>query len=884
MKKILLALLILFSANFSFAQIRMGQSRRYTPPVDEISYSNPKEYEIAEIKVNGLETLNEVAIVSLAGLAVGDRIKIPGDDITNALKKIWGQGIIADVAIHVERIEGDKAYLRIDLTERPRLTKFNFEGVNKTQQGELRDKISLYRGRVLTDALLKSTELSVNKYFVDKGYLNTEVKLIQERDSLAKNSVQVNVKVDRNAKVKIKRIMFTDNETFSDQRLRKKLKSTKEKVRFTLIRNLFNGIFNLNKEKVKTFVTTSEEASLGDIKSFLNENIKLNFFNASKFIRADYEADKQLLLDFYNANGYRDAQIVSDSVYKSGPNTININIQVEEGKKYYFRDVIWTGNYVYTDEQLASTLGVEKGDVYDMDKVNKRLNYNPTGPDISSLYMDNGYLLGFSVNPVEVRVEGDSIDVEMRITEGPQATINKIILKGNEQTNDHVILREIRTLPGQKFSRADVIRTQRELSQLGYFDPEQIGINPIPNPADGTIDMEYTLVEKGNDQIELSGGWGGAFGFVGTLGLVFNNFSVKGISDFSRWRPIPKGDGQKLALRVQANGARFQSYSATFSEPWLGGKRPNSFSINLSHSVQRNIDFRTNERRGGMQVSGITLGLGRRVRWPDDFFSLSNSLSYLLYNLDRYEIFRLGFENGTGKANSVTFNTTISRNSVDNPTFPRQGSQLSLSASFTPPYSSLGISEGKNNRLIEYHKWMFDWKNYLTLAGNLVLETRAHFGFLGSYGSSRIAPFERFFLGGAGLGAQGQMAFVMGRDLVGLRGYEDNSLAPKEIVNNQEVEGGVVFNKFVMELRYPVSLSQAATIYVLGFGEAGNTWNNYAEFNPYNMKKSAGIGARIMMPAFGLIGIDWAYGFDRLPGSLQRSGAQFHFTIGQQIR
>ncbi|MDQ3393647.1 MAG: outer membrane protein assembly factor BamA [Bacteroidota bacterium] len=883
MKKLLLLFLFLLVTGHLFAQIRMGQNRKFPVQSNEISYSNPKEYEIAEIKVVGLETLNENAIISLAGLAVGDKIKIPGDDITTALKNIWGQGIIADVSIYVNKIEEERVFLEIRLTERPRLTSFTFEGINKTQQGELKDKISLFRGRVLTDAIMKNTELSVKKYFVDKGFLNANVKLVQERDTLARNSVQLKVVVDKNQKVKIKRIAFDGNDNFGDYRLRKKMKSTKEKIRFTLFRDMANRLWNLEKETVKDFVDTTRDVTLRDVRTYLSDHVKLNFLTASKFIKADYETDKKLIIDFYNSHGYRDAKIVEDSIYKVGHNSINLDIKVEEGIKYYFRDIIWSGNYVYTDERLSSTLGVQKGDVYDMEKVNKKLNYDPQGADISSLYMDNGYLLGFSVTPVEISVEGDSIDVEMRITEGPQATINKVIIKGNDVTNDHVILREIRTFPGQKFSRSDVIRTQRELSQLGYFDPEQIGIQPVPTP-DGNVDMEYTLVEKGNDQIELSGGWGGAFGFVGTLGLVFNNFSIKGASNLKNWRPIPKGDGQKLALRMQANGARFQSYSATFSEPWLGGKRRNAFTVNLSHSVQRQIPFGSREQVGGLQVTGATVSLGRSVKWPDDFFVVSNSLSYLLYNIDRFQI-PLGFENNTGKAHSFTFNTTIQRSSIDNPIYPRGGSQLSLSANFTPPYSLFMDTPTGHTRIVEYHKWMFDSRNYITLAGNLVLETRAHLGFIGSYGKERITGFERFTLGGVGLAGQGQMGnFILARDLVGLRGYDDGKLAPVEGTGSAAIAGGVVFNKFVVELRYPISLAQAAQIYVLGFGEAGNTWNNYAEFNPYNMKKAAGVGARISMAAFGLIGIDWAYGFDRLPGQLKPSGSQFHFSIGQQIR
>ncbi len=884
-------LILLLSISDAFSQIRY---RRTQPGqqnnLDEVTYTDPKEYEIAGITVTGSESLNSNALISLSGLEVGDKIKVPGTEISSAISKLWKQGIIGDISINASKIEGDRIYLEIKLTDLPRITKFYFDGINSSQESEISDKLKL-RGRVATDALLNSTKLTVQKHFVDKGFMNTEVDVQKVKDTLLANSIAIKIVVDRNDKVKIRRINLDGNEVFSDKKLKSKLKKTHEKVRFTLVQDLFSRLFNFNFNKAKNFVTEKEKVNLED---YIHEHVKLNFFNGSKFIASEFEADKKKLIDFYNSKGYRDAIIVSDSVYKSGKDKIDINIEVEEGNRYYFRDILWTGNYVYSNDQLSRVLGIQKGDVYDLENLNKRLNYNPAGADISSLYMDNGYLF-FNITPVEVRTDNDSIDVEMRIYEGEEATISDIIIKGNDRTNDHVIRREIRTLPGQKFSRELLIRTQRELSQLGYFDPEQIGMNPIPNMADGTVDIEYTLVEKPSDQVELSGGWGGYYGFVGTLGLVFNNFSVKNIPHFDKWRPLPVGDGQKLALRMQANGPRFQSYSATFSEPWLGGKKPNNFSVSLSHTVQRNIGFSSRASKddaySSMQVTNATVGLGRRVKWPDDYFTVTNALSYRLYDIfteagtgSYYESI-FGFANG--RSNSVTLNTTIARNSIDNPMFPRGGSSVSLEVNLTPPYSLFNgidyknVDDGEKFKWVEYHKWMFDAKFYSKLADKLVLETRAHFGFIGSYGTSINTPFERFTMGGSGLAGQ---QFIVAQDIIGLRGYEDNTLPRNNAGTSDRTLGGIAYNKFVMELRYLVSPNPSATIYVLGFAEGGNTVTDYAEYNPFNLYKSAGIGARIFMPAFGLLGIDWGYGFDTLPGDTQRSGPQFHFTIGQQLR
>ncbi|NQZ76604.1 MAG: BamA/TamA family outer membrane protein [Ekhidna sp.] len=884
MKRILILTMTFFILEKASSQVVFGRNNGTSQQGLSVNYSSPKEYEIADIEVKGVQFLDNNALVSLSGLRVGDKIKVPGDEITSAIKKLWKQGIIGNVSIYASKIEGNKIWLVIELAERPRLTKYIIEGVNKTRQNEIEEKIGLIRGKVLTDVVIKNTELAVQSYMESKGFLNAEVNVFQQNDTVLRNSAYLKVVIDQGQKVKIRNIQFDGNEEFTSAKLRSKLKSTGVTPKFSL---LTEGIEFAAKllwpPNLISFIKGSKKVSKEEFREYMATHVNLNFFKAAKYVKEDYEADQDLLIGFYNSKGFRDAEIVSDTIYGISNKHVNINMTVEEGKKYYFRDIQWTGNYVYSDEQLQKILAIEKGDVYDLDLVNKKLNFNPNGVDISSLYMDDGYLF-FSINPVEVGVSEDSIDLEMRIYEGAQATIDKVVISGNDKTNDHVILRELRTRPGDKFSRAELIRTQRELSQLGYFDPEQVNPVPIPDPINETVDIEWQLVERSNDQIELSGGWGGAFGFVGTLGVTFNNFSVRNITKPEKWRGLPVGDGQSLSLRFQANGRRFQSYSFSFVEPWLGGRRPNSFGISYSKSIQRSINFQSNETVGSLKVTGISASLGRRVRWPDDFFTASTGVSYQRYDLFQFGDRRLGFR--TGDANSLTINATVARNSINQPMYPRNGSSISLSASFTPPYSLWRDLDYENAtsqeryKWLEYHKWNFDTKYFLTLTGKLVLAARAHFGFLGSYSNEvGVGPFERFQLGGDGLTGQN---FLLGTDVVGLRGYPNNSITPFDRENN--IEGGTLFNKYVMEIRYPISLAQAATIYALTFVEGGNNWDRFADFNPYNVKKSAGIGIRIFMPAFGLLGIDWAYGFDRLPGALDNSGSQVHFSIGQQIR
>jgi outer membrane protein insertion porin family len=834
-------IILFFIAVGASAQINIGAAE--SPIVLEGDYNKPMVYEIGGITTSGTKSLDPSTLIALTGIKVGDQITLPGERINKAVKKLWEQGILSDIKVYATKVEGKYLFINFQLTEKPRLSKFSFSGISKGQADDLREKISLVRGRVVNDALVRNTENTIKKFFDEKGFRNAKVTIAQEEDPSLKGSVLLKINVKRGDKIKIKPLNFEGNLSYTDEQLRRKFKETKEKRSWRV-------------------------------------------FKSSKFRRKEYEEDKEKLIAFYNSQGFRDAAIVQDSIYDVDKKSIGLTIRIEEGKKYYFRKIDWTGNFLYEEKYLSQVLGIKRGDVYNLENLEKRLNYNPSGADVTSLYMDDGYLF-FSIEPVEVLVDGDSIDLEMRVYEGSQATINRIKIAGNDKTNDHVILREIRTLPGQKFNRSLLIRTNRELATLGYFDPEQIGMNPRPNYNDGTVDIDYSLVERPSDQIELSGGWGGFFGFVGTLGLTFNNFSTKNI--LKKWDPLPSGDGQRLQLRGQANGRQFQSYSFSFTEPWIGGKKPHSFTISFNHSIQRRLERFGGRQLGKLGISGITLTLGRRLKVPDDFFILTNSLSFLIYQLDNFGQF--GALNVTkGTLNNVFFNTTVSRNSLSDPIYPRTGSNVSLSLSLTPPYSvwsRLSTSEDPAERFrwIEYYKVMFDNSWFMKLAGKLVLNARSHFGFLNSYSATLGAPpFERFSMGGDGLAG---FNFLLGTDVIGLRGYQNASINPVETfagTSSRVRSNGTAFTKHVMELRYPLSLNPSATIFMLTFLEGGNNWLSSQEFSPFRIYKSAGVGARIFMPAFGLIGFDWGYGFDPLVPGGERSGSNFHFIIGQQIR
>jgi outer membrane protein insertion porin family len=900
MKRILLfsVFLIFLGHHEIFAQFRNNRAQPPTANEPALNYTSPQEYTIAGIEVTGLNVLDKNAMVSLTGLKIGDKIKIPGDGISGAIRKLWKHGLVGDVTIAVQKIEGSTVYLSIILTERPRLNDFYFVGISKSSQSSLKEDLKLIKGKIVNDATIRNAELSVKKHFVKKGFLNTVVKVTPEADTLNRGGVRLKIDVDLKSKVKINAVNIVGNDAVEDSKLKGKLKKTHEHPRFSIHRVLIGEMLRFKPSKIKPALDSSRNVTGLDFKEFINRNIKLNIFAGSKFIRSEFEEDKLKLIEYYNSLGYRDAEILSDTVFNYDKSNVDVTIRLYEGRKYYFRNITWTGNYIHSANILNKILDINKGDVYNQELIAKKTTFNPKGADISGLYMDDGYLF-FRVTPVEVAVVGDSIDVEMRIFEGEQATIDEVIISGNERTNDHVIRRELSTIPGQKFRRSDLIRTQQQLSQMGYFNPQKIEQDVRPNMADGTVDIEWKVEEQSSDQIELSGGWGGYYGFVGTVGLTFNNFSIRNVPHFDKWKPLPTGDGQRLSLRVQANGRSFQSYSLSFTEPWLGGRKPNSLSVSLNNSVSRYPDSRgefTDNR--SLKQSGITIGFGRRLEWPDNYFSLTQSMSFLKYKYNNY--FNSSTLPDRGETNEIMLTTTLSRNSIDNPMYPSSGSTISLALSLTPPYSawrdpSYYEDPNKQYAWTELYKWMLDAKFYIKLIGSskpdgrsLVLETKAHFGYIGAYDPELgVGPFQRFVVGGDGL-AGGFNSFVLGQDIIGLRGYGNKLVTPPNYARQGQsltgIEGGIVYNKFGLELRYPVVTGQTATIYGFVFTEAGNNWNNYQDFNPFNLYKAAGVGARIFMPAFGLIGLNWAYGFDQLPGATDISRSQFHFTIGQQIR
>jgi len=833
MKKYLIIIVTLFftSINYSYSQITIGGEEEII-----LDYNRPKEYEIGGITVVGVRFLDNFALVKLTGLEVGDKIQVPGDKIAGAIKKLWVQGLFDDIAINIKKVDGELIFLEVVLKERARLSRFSFSGIKKTEADEIREKIKLVSGKVLNDNLLNNTENLIRKYYAEKGYLNAKIELIQTPDSLLLNSVMLKIKIDRNERVKIAEIKITGNKELSTKKIKKLMKETKERAVYKI-------------------------------------------FTSSKYQEKLYNEDKLAIIERYNELGFRDAKILRDTVYDVNKKMLKIEMDIVEGPKYYFGNINFIGNTKYSTEMLNGILAIKKGDIYNKRTLQTRLEMNQNGRDIASLYLDDGYLF-FNIDQVEKQVYNDTIDLDLIMREGPQATIDKIIVRGNEKTNDKVILREIRTKPGQKFSRSEIIRTNRELSQLGYFDPEKIGVQPKPDPVKGTVDIEYTVIERASDQIELSGGFGGGRA-VGTLGLSLTNLSMNNLIK-GKFDPLPTGDGQKLSIRAQTNGLFFQSYSLSFSEPWLGGKKPNFFTGSIFRTTQSNGFTRSDSRRQAIEINGISFSLGKRLKVPDDFFLLNNSVSYQQYNLTNYGT---AFVFDDGRSHNISFTNVLSRNSVDQPIYPRSGSNISLSVQFTPPFSAFSDIDYKtaDNKVkyefIEYHKWKFDASFFNRVVGDLVINTKANFGFLGYYNSDiGVSPFERFKLGGDGLVG---FDFLRGSEIIGLRGYQNNSIVPNE---NYDQIGAPIYNKFTIELRHPVTMNQSATIFALVFAEAGNTYDRFRNFNPYNnMKRSAGAGVRIFLPIFGLLGLDYGYGFDQIPGNPGAGGGQFHFSIGQQF-
>ena len=826
---ILIFPIFILSTFLSFSQINIGND------LSELNSSTPKEYEIGGITVTGVQFLDNNMLILISGLSVGQKIMIPGDQIPSAIDNLWEQGLFENIKISATKISGKTIFLDIFLKERPHLSKFTIKGIRKGEADKVREEIKIVTGDVITENMINKSKNKIKEYFGKKGFLNCDVTITETRDTSLSNSLILNIYVNKNKRVKIKDINIHGNEQLTANKVRKTLKETKRK-----------RIWHI--------------------------------FKSSKFIEEDYKSDLEKVLVKYNELGYRDAKIIRDSVTKINNRIINLDIWLYEGKKFFFRNITFAGNTKYSSKQLSDILKIKKGDTYNQNLLNQNLSFNPNGYDISSLYMDDGYLF-FQAIPIEVQVDNDSIDIEVRIREGKQARINKVSVKGNTKTNDHVVIREIKTIPGQLFSRSDIIRTTRELAQLRYFNAETIKPVPTPNPENGTVDIEYQVEETSSDQVELSGGWGGGM-VVGTLGLSFNNFSARNFFKKDAWRPLPAGDGQKLSLRGQTNGQYYYSLSASFTEPWLGGKKPTSLSVSVYHSRQTNGYSSDNSQYASLSINGVSVGLGKRIKWPDDYFTVYHTLSLQNYILQNYSSL---FSFSDGYANNLNYNFTLSRNSIDAPIYARSGSEISLSLQLTPPFSLFtnkdysNISDQDKFKWIEYHKWKFKASWFFNLTGKWVLNTKARFGFVGFYNSDiGYPPFERFYLGGDGLSGYA----LDGRELIAMRGYGNNTLTPK-IGSNYT--GGNVYDKYTVELRYPLSLNPNATIYGLAFIEGGNAWSSFKQFNPFNMYKSTGIGVRIFLPMFGMLGLDWGYGFDKVPGFTDAAGGQFHFSINQSI-
>ena len=833
---VLFALFFNFSANAQTEKDSLSTVKIDTTSNQNMSFEKGKEYTLGGITVTGLKKFSEETVKVFTGLRDGQTIKLPGDKLTSAIKKLYESKQFSNVDVYLAKIDVDAVYLQFDVQELPQLNKVKIIGVKKSKAKELIKDAELKTGAMLTDNLIVTTKNYITKKYTDKGFLKTKVNLDVQADTSDINTVNMKVFIDKGSKIKIKDIIFTGNKELLDKNLRKEMSNTKRK---------FFG----------------------------------RFWKGSKYIEEKYQEDLESILDRYSRLGFRDARILSDKISWNDDNTININIDLEEGRQYRFADILFVGNKEYTDEQLRLVLRIDKGDVYNGAVLKERVKGDgkPTSEDLSTLYQDNGFLFS-QVNAVETKVQNDSITVEIRIREDEKARIKKVTVSGNDKTNDHVIFRELRVKPGDLFSRSAIIRSIREIGQLGFFD-QNVTPDVVPDYQNKTADIDFTVVEKGGSQIELQGGYGGG-SFIGTLGLSFNNFSIRNIFNKEAYKPLPMGDGQSLALRLQTSRT-FNTYSFSFTEPWLGGRKPKSLSFSVYSSNQYQFNFQTGDvdKSQSLGIIGASLGLGQRLNWPDDYFQLSQTISYQSFNLSNYG-FRVGtsiLNNGT--LNNLSYSAAITRNSAGpSLIFPTYGSEFSFAVKATLPYSLFTDKEYANletqekYKWLEYYKFTAKGKWYTAFTDKLVLMTNAEMGYLGFYNSELGQnPFERYFVGGDGI-AQFQLD---GRETVGLRGYENNRLS--------SAEGGTIFNKFQLELRYSITDAPSASIYTLGFLEGGNSYDNFETFNPFSIKRSAGVGVRIFMPAFGLLGIDFAHGFDPLPGLIEKSGWQTHFIIGRQF-
>jgi outer membrane protein insertion porin family len=826
----------------------------------ELDYELPKKYIIEDVTVSGVNFTDKNNIINISGLTKGTMISVPGDDkCRQAVKRLWGQNSFGSVDVKPVKIEGEKIWIEIALTERPRIMKWEILGVKKSKAKEINETLTIRRGSALSDYVIKSNVEKIKKYYAEKGYLNSDVKVQVQNDTILKNSVNLTFTVDRKKKIKIREITFEGNENIKSGKLKGALKSTKQKKGFSI----------------------------------------RSIFKSKKFIESKYEEDKNNLIDYYNRKGYRDAEIIRDSVYRVSENRLNININLHEGKRYYFRNISWVGNTKYPTYMLNEHLRIQKGDIYDQVLLTERLTTDEQSV-LNAFYQDNGYIFSRMI-PVETNIVADSIDLEIHVVEGDQAHINRVTISGNTKTNEHVIRRELRTVPGDLFSLSKFKESIRMLQSMRYFDSEELGKNASnfvsPNSADGTVDLNYDFTEVSQDQFELSGGWGAGM-FVGSVGVKFSNFSAKRMFDLKSWRPVPTGDGQELGLRFQTNGKRYQQFSINFMEPWLGGRKPIGLSLSAYYSRQTSAynpyydygygggygsgyggyynyyDYDSGE---SMQVMGVSVGLSHRLKWPDQLFTLSYNL-----NIQRYQLknWTGGFLFSNGNSNNFSLNVTFGRNSTNHQIYPTQGSTFSVGVQFTPPYSLFAdknykeMKDTDKYKWIEYHKWHIDGTFFTPLTSNnkLVLMTRANFGYLGYYNKKwGYSPFEGFIVGGGGMSG-----YVMyGQDIIALRGYEDNSLTPYK--NN--AYNGNVYNKYTLELRYPVIQQPASYIFLLTFLEGGNCWESIDKFNPFDIKRSVGVGVRVYLNIVGTLGLDWGYGLDKIPGKDMKRG-QLHFVMG----
>jgi outer membrane protein insertion porin family len=846
MNKFLFA--ILFSVVSTAAMAQNSNQRQQSLlkssiPIDSLSYLNPKDYIIGGITVTGTKNLDKDVLITISKLTKGDKINLPGEANAAVIKALYDQHLFDDVQLNITKIDLDTIYLEISVHELPRLSKFHITGLRKGEIDDVQKLLTDKNMKIVNQNLLSTTSAIIIKNFAEKGFLNTTVNIKERKDPGDANSIILDVAVDKRNKVMINSVTFEGNKVFSEKQLR----------------------HYLSKTRTRKFY---------------------NIFGSRKFKEDKYEEDKQNLIDKMQEKGYRDAEIISDTVTKHDFETVDVKIKIHEGPKYYFGKITWSGNAKYSSEFLNKVLKIKQGDIFSEDNLNKRLSGpTPNSDDVSSLYLNDGYLT-YNTDAVQTDIHNDTVDMDMRVFEGPQYTINRVSLKGNDVTNDKVVIREIRTLPGQKFNKDLLIRSTREISQLGNFDEQKTEPKPTNiNSQDGTVDIVFNVVEKPSDQIELSGGFGGGQ-LVGTLGLTFNNFSIRNIFNLKAYKPLPKGDGEKLSLRGQSSGRTYQNYSLTFSEPWLGGRRPIYFAVSAYTQLSSTGQYyaKTSPDYNNLRINGVGVTLGKKLNWPDNYFQLNYSLNFDHYNLDNYTGYL--FQNGTSY--NIKLTQELSRNSLDAPIFPTAGSNIRFTAQATPPYSLFnGIDYAiatpeQRYHFVEYYKMKFDAQWFTRLAGKFVLMSQVRFGFLGEYNQEvGQSPFERFKLGGDGMQSY---QFLQGSDIVGLRGYQNFSVIP--IGTNYTVDNNVgspIYTKYTLEVRHPVIASESATIFLLAFAEGGNVWDHFSDYDPFNVRRSVGMGARVFLPIFGLLGLDYGYGFDKIPGIPSANKGQFSFSISQSL-